>query len=143
MKRLTRMLVGAGVATAAMLSLAGCMASAPTEGVVVNKTYAEAHDEPYTVPVDTYEYGCHYRNIYTPAGDYEYKHVCEFYHGDHGKTEQRIRHIPDKWTILFEGKNSDDKLVGRTIDVSKSQFDQANPGYSIKIEDGSVFIKSR
>jgi hypothetical protein len=142
MKRLTRTLIGAAVAATAMLSMAGCTA-APTEGVVVNKTYAEAHDEPYTVSVDTYEYGCHYRNIYTASGDYDYKHVCEFYHGDHGKTEERIRHIPDKWTILFKGMNSKDKMVERTIDVSKSQYEQANPGYSIKLEDGNVFLKSR
>lgn len=137
------MLVGVTVAAAAMLSLAGCMASAPTEGIVVNKTYAEAHDEPYTVPIDTYEYGCHQRGVYNADGDYEYKYLCEFYNGDHGKTQDRIRHIPDKWTILFKGMNSKDEMVERTVDVSKSQFEQANTGYSIKLEDGNVFLKSR
>lgn len=143
MKKLARIAIGAAVGVGAILSLAGCMAQPPTEGVILDRTYAEAYDEPYTVSVNTYEYGCHYRNVYTADGDYDYKYLCEFYNGDHGKTEDRIRHHPDRWTILFEGKNSKEEMVQRTVDVSKSQYEQANTGYSIRMEDGQVFIHSR
>jgi hypothetical protein len=144
MKSLVRSVTTFTAALAAVLVLAGCVATPPSEGTVVDKTYAEAHDETYTVSVDTYDYGCHNKNVYDyNTGSSEYKYLCEFYMGDHGETEERVRHHPDLWTVLFQGMNSDDEMVTRTIEVSKSQYEEAKPGYNIRIEEGNVFIQSR
>lgn len=144
MKKLVRSVTTFVLAAASVLALAGCMATPPSEGVILDKTYAEAYDEQYTVDVDSYEYGCHNKSVYDySTQEYNYEYLCEFYMGDHGKTEDRVRHHPDKWTVLFEGKNSDDETVSRTVEVSESQYEDANTGYSIRLEDGSVFIQSR
>lgn len=144
MKSFVRGFITLFFAGIAVLALAGCVATPPSEGAILNKTFAEAHDETYTVNVNSYDYGCHYVNVYNySAEEYDYKNVCEFYHGDHGKTEDRVRHIPDTWTVLFEGKNSDDETVSRTIEVSESQYEDANKGYSIVVKDDQVFISPR
>lgn len=144
MKSLTRGITTLIVAASAVLALAGCVASPPSEGVILDKTYSAAHDENYTVDVDTYDYDCHYTDVYDySTGEYEYEYICEYYMGDHGETEDRVRHIPDVWTVLFEGENSDDELVTRTVEVSENQYNEANKGYSIRIEEGKIFIAAR
>lgn len=144
MKKLSRALATLAVAGSALLTLAGCMATPPSEGIILDKTYSEAHDEQYTVDVDSYDYGCHTVTVYDyETGDSSYENVCEYYYGDHGETEDRVRHVPDQWTVLFEGENSDEEVVSRTVAVSENQYDEAKPGYSIRIEDNQIFIQAR
>jgi len=144
MKHLSRVVTAVIGTVIAVLVLAGCVATPPSEGIILGSTYSAAHDETYQVDVATYDYGCHYANVYDySTGEYDYDYVCEFYTGYHGATEDRVRHIPDVWTILFEGEDSDGEMVQRTISVSQSEFDQARKGYAITVKDDAVFIQAR
>lgn len=69
--------------------------------------------------------------------------VCEYYYGDHGATEERVRHVPDTWTLLFAGEDSGGELQRRTVTVTEGIFDAAQKGYHIFIEAEQVFIEPR
>lgn len=127
----------------ALVTLTGCVPEPPSEGFIVAKTFTPAHEEIYTVAVDTYDYGCRPVSRFNSDGDYITTTECGYYYGDHGEREERTRFVPDRWTILFEGENSDGELDRRTIQVSEAIFEQAREGYSITVEDEEVFIGSR
>lgn len=145
MKLKLRSLALAITGALAILVLAGCaFTQPPTEGQVLSKNFTPAYTETYTVEVQSYDYGCHNKNVYDyNTGEYEYIHTCEYYHGYHGKREERQRYHEDKWTVLFEGENSDGEIESRTVDVPEPIFDKASKGYSLEIVDDTVFIEAR
>ncbi len=84
------------IAILALVLAASCAAPA-THGVVTSRTYEAAHDEPYQVCTFSGKYGCWvYMTLYS--------------------------HVPDRYTITFEGRNGDGDLNDFDTDVDVDTY---------------------
>ena len=114
------------------LSACSLFVKPPTSGTIIATQFIPAHDETHQVAVASYDYGCHSVSTFDPETDgYEFRNVCEYFYGYHGKTKPVTDHIPDRWTVTFRGQATNGKEQQRTIDISKSVYDQAKKGYHI------------
>jgi hypothetical protein len=99
-----------------------------TSGAVVDKEFTPAH-------IDVH---AHYRT--ESYCDYGYDYFTESYKFDCNKTRSVFshnhdHHIPDKWTVTFEGENEKGKLKRRTVEVTQGAYTEAFLGQQYTVSE--------